>query len=81
MREFDLKADRLQSALTKRFLTPALPALEATFLALRGETDQALAVEACGRYGKPLPLWHVPGDHDRCPVAAERTARQAPIGG
>lgn len=55
MREFDLKADRLQSALTKRFLIPALPALEATFLALRGETDLALAVEACGRYGKPYP--------------------------
>ncbi|HJV40377.1 hypothetical protein [Caulobacter sp.] len=55
MREFDLDAARLQSALTRRFLLPALSALEATFLALRAETDQALAVEAGGRYGRPYP--------------------------
>lgn len=55
MREFDLDTDRMQSALTRRFLIPALPALEATFLALRGEADRALAVEKGGLYGKPYP--------------------------
>lgn len=55
MREFDLAADRLQSALTRRFLIPALPALEAMFVALRAETDRALAVQPGGRYGKPYP--------------------------
>lgn len=55
MREFDLDVGRLQSALTQRFLIPALPALEATFLALRAETDSALAAEAGERYGKPYP--------------------------
>jgi hypothetical protein len=54
MREFDLGADRLQSALTRRFLLPALPALEAMFLAQRAETDQALAA-AGERYGRPYP--------------------------
>jgi hypothetical protein len=55
MREFDLDAGRLQAALTRRFLIPALPALEATFLALRAESDLALSAAASGRYGKPYP--------------------------
>lgn len=51
----NLAADRLQSALTRRFLTPALPALEVMFLALRSETDRALSAGAAARYGKPYP--------------------------
>jgi hypothetical protein len=41
--------------LTKRFLIPALPALEAMFRALRAETDRVLGDEAVARYGKPYP--------------------------
>jgi hypothetical protein len=55
MREFYLDVDRLQSALTRRFLIPALPALEATFLALRTESDLALSEAGGGRYGRPYP--------------------------
>lgn len=49
VREFDLDAGRLQSALTRRFLTPALAPLEATFLALRADADRVLKGEADGR--------------------------------
>lgn len=48
-------ADRLQAALTRRFLLPALPALQAFFLALRAEADLALAGELGERYGRPYP--------------------------
>lgn len=51
----DLDADRMQAALTKRFLLPALPALEAFFLALRAEADLALADISVAYSGKPYP--------------------------
>lgn len=50
-----LEASRLQAALTRRFLDPVLPELEATFLALRAETDGVLAADADVRSGKPYP--------------------------
>jgi|GEM_PF-633649 len=50
-----LAADRLQTALTKRFLLPALPAVEAALLAIRAETDAVLAPGAEARRGKPYP--------------------------
>jgi hypothetical protein len=49
------EVDRLQSALTRRFLIPVLPALEEFFLALRAESDKALAPGAGKIYGKPYP--------------------------
>lgn len=50
-----LEANRLQAALTRRFLLPALPELEALFLAMRAETDRDLAADAFERRGKPYP--------------------------
>lgn len=50
-----LEADRFQTALTRRFLTPVLADLNATFLAMRAETDQILASNAEARRGKPYP--------------------------
>jgi len=50
-----LGADRFQAALTRRFLTPALAELEATFLALRAKTDRVLEAQAAARRDKPYP--------------------------
>ncbi|ATC32671.1 hypothetical protein CA606_10110 [Caulobacter vibrioides] len=50
-----LEADRLQTALTRRFLTPALSALEDLFLELRAESDFTLPSSLVGRYAKPYP--------------------------
>lgn len=50
-----LEVDRLQAALTRQFLIPALPALEAMFQALRAQTDQALSAQTGGGYDKPYP--------------------------
>lgn len=50
-----LEVDRLQAALTRQFLVPALPVLEAMFLELRAETDQALSAAPDGGYDKPYP--------------------------
>lgn len=55
MRSNPISSDRLQAALTKRFLEPALPALEALFFEIRAETDQALASRAAPLYGGPYP--------------------------
>ncbi|HWU81281.1 MAG TPA: hypothetical protein VN158_14600 [Caulobacter sp.] len=52
---YALEVDRLKSALTRRFLIPALPALEAAFIDLRAETDRALAGQAPSRRGKAYP--------------------------
>jgi hypothetical protein len=51
----DLDVDARQSALTKRFLTPVIKALEVMFLALRAETDIALSATAVPYNGKPYP--------------------------
>jgi hypothetical protein len=51
----DLAADRLQVALTRRFLLPVLPALEGAFLAARAATDQAMALDASSRRGNRYP--------------------------
>ena len=51
----DLVPDRLQTALTKRFLLPALPAVEAALLEIRAETDKALAPGAVARRDKAYP--------------------------
>lgn len=48
-------ADRFQAALTRRFLQPALAALERMLLDVRAETDQALQPTATERYGHPYP--------------------------
>lgn len=53
---FDLGVDRLQEALTRRFLQPLLPAIEALFLEIRAETDADLGARAGPVYGKPYPL-------------------------
>lgn len=50
-----LAADRLQAALTRRFLLPVLPALEETFLALRADTDAVLQPQARPLRGQPYP--------------------------
>ncbi len=50
-----LDADERQTALTERFLLPALPALEAFFLEVRAETDKALAGGPDLRSGKAYP--------------------------
>lgn len=49
------QSDRLQAALTARFLTPALSALRAMFFEIRAETDRALGARAAPRYGGPYP--------------------------
>ncbi|MBO9544901.1 hypothetical protein [Caulobacter sp.] len=49
-----LEPSPVQADLAARFLTPAIPAIEALLLALRAETDAALATDA-PRYGKPYP--------------------------
>lgn len=51
----NLVPNRLQTALTKRFLLPALPSVEAALLEIRAETDEALAPNALARRGKPYP--------------------------
>ncbi len=51
----DLVPDRLQTALTKRFLLPALPSVEAALLEIRAETDAILAPGATARRDKPYP--------------------------
>lgn len=50
-----LEANRFQAALTRRFLRPVLPELEALFLRMRGETDEGLAEGAVARRDKPYP--------------------------
>jgi len=50
-----LEANRFQAALTRRFLQPVLPELEALFLRMRAETDRALAEGAAPRRDKPYP--------------------------
>lgn len=50
-----LEVNRLQAALTRRFLLPVLPELEALFLAMRAETDQEMAAGAAARRGRPYP--------------------------
>lgn len=50
-----LEASRLQTALTRRFLLPVLDELETLFLAMRAETDTALAPGAIARQDKPYP--------------------------
>jgi len=50
-----LEANRFQAALTRRFLHPVLPELEALFLAMRTETDGVLAPGAAARRDKPYP--------------------------
>lgn len=51
----DLDADRLQTALTQRFLTPALPALEQLLFEVRAETDRALQDKIGAHYGRSYP--------------------------
>ena len=45
-----------QQALTERFLLPAATGLEALFLALRAEVNDALAAAKPSKQGKPYPL-------------------------
>lgn len=49
------EVDRLQSALTRRFLLPAAAALEPLFLELRAETDAVVPGGIEKRYAKPYP--------------------------
>ena len=51
----DLGADALQIALTRRFLLPALPAIEAALLEVRAETDRVLAPSVPSYRGKAYP--------------------------
>lgn len=50
-----LEANRLQAALTRRFLMPVLADLEPLFLEMRAETDRALAPNAAARSQQPYP--------------------------
>lgn len=50
-----LETDRLQAALTRRFLLPAIPALETLFLELRAEADVTVPGALRRRYAKPYP--------------------------
>lgn len=50
-----LEADRLQAALTRRFLLPAVSALEALFLELRADTDAMAPGALQKQYAKPYP--------------------------
>jgi len=50
-----LRVSREQSALTKRFLTPALDSLSALLLKLRQDVDVSLTAEMAGRYARPYP--------------------------
>ena len=50
-----LRVSREQSALTKRFLTPALDSLYVLLLRLRQDVDALLAAEMAGRYAHPYP--------------------------
>lgn len=50
-----LRVSREQSALTKRFLTPALDSLHVLLLRLRQDVDARLAAEMTGRYAHPYP--------------------------
>lgn len=50
-----LDAGSVQAALTERFLRPALPELEAFFLAMRAQADPALAARIGTQYGKAYP--------------------------
>lgn len=50
-----LEANRLQTALTRRFLLPVLPELETLFLAMRAETDEEMAANAFARRDKAYP--------------------------
>ena len=45
-----------QAALTERFLLPALPELEAFFLAVRAQVDAQLKFTLAPKLGKPYPL-------------------------
>ncbi|ALL14059.1 hypothetical protein AQ619_12290 [Caulobacter henricii] len=54
-----------ESALTDRFLIPAIAEIEQALLSLRVETDQALGRDGARRYGKPYPLgycWEISQD-------------------
>lgn len=50
-----LRVSREQSALTKRFLTPALDSLHALLLRLRQDVDALLTAEGSGGYAYPYP--------------------------
>jgi len=50
-----LETNRLQAALTRRFLLPVLPELEMLFLSMRAETDREMAAVAAARRGKSYP--------------------------
>lgn len=50
-----LRVSREQSALTKRFLTPALDSLQTLLFRLRDEVDALLKPEVIGRYANPYP--------------------------
>lgn len=50
-----LESNRLQTALTRRFLLPVLPELETLFLAMRAETDREMAANAFARRDKAYP--------------------------
>lgn len=50
-----LEVDAAQEALTQRFLLPALPAIQAALLALRIDTDRALAGKVPSYKGKAYP--------------------------
>lgn len=61
----NLTVTRLDTALTRRFLTPAAAEIEQALLALRIQTDQVLGNNAPSRYGKPYPLgycWEISND-------------------
>jgi hypothetical protein len=49
-------ADELQQTLTERYLLPALPALQALLVELRGRLDPVLSARAPARLGRPYPL-------------------------
>lgn len=52
---YSIRPNRLQAALTRRFLQPVLAELEAFLLAMRAETDGVLAPRASGYRQKPYP--------------------------
>ncbi len=49
-------ADELQQTLTERYLLPALPALRALLVELRGRLDPVLSARAPVKLGRPYPL-------------------------
>lgn len=55
MRLSPVRSDRLQGALTARFLEPALPALREMFFEIRAETDRVLGGREATSYGARYP--------------------------